>query len=176
MEAVVAVVSASEVDGLSRVHEVDVVREMLLGLLEKKRGDHSPVLGDLYLSAYVFCRRRKFSAAKIATLLTLCHCALDHDRSTSDPLDTFERSYERFEEMLVAHSVERPPWTTGTFTLDDVRAIVDFMLHNYYRHYRLYKALFTKKVVPNFHQEHLFSVERPTYHAPLTTATRLEEQ
>ena len=44
------------------------------------------------------------------------------------------------------HSIERPPKFVGIFDQADVKHIVEFMLHNYFRHWRLYKACFTKRL------------------------------
>lgn len=52
---------------------------------------------------------------------------------------TLERSWERTKNLLLAHSVQRPPFSTQIFSWADLKAITSYLLNTYYRHYKLYQ-------------------------------------
>ena len=53
------------------------------------------------------------------------------------------KSFATFKELLLRHSVQRPPHSLGKFNLDDVKKIDEFVLDNFYRHYPMYKYALT---------------------------------
>lgn len=44
------------------------------------------------------------------------------------------------------HSLHRPPFSAGVFTLQQMSALVAWALHTYYRHYKLYQYAFTPRI------------------------------
>jgi len=54
-------------------------------------------------------------------------------------------AFNFFRDLLLQHSVQRPPYSVGLFCLQDVTAITDFASRSFFRHYMLYKYCFTKK-------------------------------
>jgi hypothetical protein len=70
-------------------------------------------------------------------------------------------SFDEFKESLLRHAVERSPHTLGIFSVDDVSRIVEYMLNSYFRHYSLYKYIFTKKLVVTLVQTSPHGVETP---------------
>lgn len=44
------------------------------------------------------------------------------------------------------HSLHRPPFSAGVFTLQQMTALVAWALHSYFRHYKLYQYAFTARV------------------------------
>lgn len=67
-----------------------------------------------------------------------------HTRSTEQRLQV-DISFTSFKELLLAHSVQRPPYSTGLFTLQEMKDILNWMLDTYYRHYKLYMYAFTDR-------------------------------
>jgi hypothetical protein len=53
---------------------------------------------------------------------------------------TLERSFEFFKELLLRHSVQRPPFSVGLFSFQEMKAITEWMMDSYYRHYKLYQV------------------------------------
>lgn len=51
-----------------------------------------------------------------------------------------ERSFEFFKELLLRHSVQRPPFSVGLFSFQEMKAITEWMMDSYYRHYKLYQV------------------------------------
>ena len=41
---------------------------------------------------------------------------------------------------------QRPPWSINLFSPNQVRLITDYVLNTYFRHYKLYKYVFTPMV------------------------------
>lgn len=58
-----------------------------------------------------------------------------------------DRSFENFKELLLTHSVQRPPFSIGLFTFTEMKAIMAWALDTYYRHYKLYMYAFTDRCV-----------------------------
>lgn len=54
--------------------------------------------------------------------------ALDSkDMSTDGARSSLKTSFDRFEELILRHAVDRPPWTTGILSAKDVGAITDYV-------------------------------------------------
>ena len=54
-------------------------------------------------------------------------------------------SFQYCKDLLLAHSVQRPPYSIGLFTLPEMKALLSWMLDTYYRHYKLYMYAFTDR-------------------------------
>lgn len=52
--------------------------------------------------------------------------------------------------------------SVGLFSPDQVEAIVDFITHTYFRHFHLYKSIYTPFLHQHLVQEHISDVQRPT--------------
>ena len=50
-------------------------------------------------------------------------------------------------ELLVSHSVHRPPYSIQLYSLDQVKNITEYVLQTYFKHFKLYKYAFTKRVL-----------------------------
>ncbi|KAI5078703.1 hypothetical protein GOP47_0006374 [Adiantum capillus-veneris] len=62
---------------------------------------------------------------------------------------TLERSWERTKDLLLLHSVQRPPFSTQIFSWADLKAITSYLLNTYYRHYKLYQYSFCPTLILN---------------------------
>lgn len=75
--------------------------------------------------------------------------------------------------------------SVGLFSTDQVEAIVDFVTHTYFRHFHLYKSIYTPFLHQHLVQTHIMDVQRPTpaprlsqaimHAAPQPTATAEDE-
>jgi hypothetical protein len=54
-------------------------------------------------------------------------------------------AYARLEELLLVHSVQRPPHAVAVFRLDEARALADYVAATYLRYYTLYLHAFTHR-------------------------------
>lgn len=100
-------------------------------------------LTELFVNALSFANRQSMNAAKVSTLLSI---VLDlHDSACSAPMGTPVAAFKRFQANLIRHSVERPPFSIGVFSVGDVRAVVDYMVGSYFRHFKMYQFVFGEK-------------------------------
>ncbi|KAJ1460346.1 flagellar C1a complex subunit C1a-32-domain-containing protein [Pelagophyceae sp. CCMP2097] len=173
-------VTREHIDELGAIYEPAKTRAFLLEVLQGKEGFDSKqleIIADLYNYSWAFCKERGFDARKASTFLTICRNVFDFDISTNDPAKDMASSFKLFQTALLMHAVERPPKTVGVFDEGDVKAAVDFMLHNYYRHWRLYKVVFTKRLQVTITTVAPFGVNEPPPKAkPLAEAIQSPEE
>ena len=81
-----------------------------------------------------------------------------------------EQSLERLVESVMRHSVQRPPASVAVFQLAEARALVDFFISGYYRHFHLYQHAFRKAIVANVSQARPFAYQIPPVPPPLMDA------
>lgn len=112
---------------------------------------------DLYYYAYAFCKERRFEGRKISVVLAVLRELVKFDSQSE--LSTMEHSFERFQQLCMLHACERPPWTAGVLTLDDIERVVDHVADSYYRHFKLFKSVFTVEERLLLEQQTCFGVE-----------------
>ncbi|CAM9857818.1 unnamed protein product, partial [Laminaria digitata] len=134
---------------------------------------------DFHYYNYAFCKERRFDARATSTFLSImkdsgvphAHISLSKkDMATNDTISSLRASFDRFEELILRHAVDRPPWTTGVLSPKDIGAITDYV---YYRHFHLYKHIFTTKINIVIEQRHPHGVEEPFVPPPLHAALTL---
>lgn len=100
------------------------------------------ILMDLFINTLQFSKEKHFSAEKASTFFSIVK--VNHYKAIGERL-TIERSFKFFKSLLLQHSVQRPPYSVGIFSLEDVKSTTEYMINSYYRHYKLYQYTFTKK-------------------------------
>jgi hypothetical protein len=107
--------------------------------VDEESGFRTEILADMHFHNYTFCKSRDFPPAKTSTLLSIMKVVLEESRSQRL---TASASFDVFKDLVLKHSVERPPRSVGVFSFDDVRAIMDYIHNGFFRHYRLYMYAF----------------------------------
>lgn len=102
---------------------------------------HWAVIINYFEGHYDFARRSKFTEAKMGCLLEIMLYLLK--QLLASRLSE-ERSFEMFKELLVRHSVQRPPHSLAIFNADDVKAINEHVQDTLYRFYNMYLYALTK--------------------------------
>lgn len=102
------------------------------------------ILLDLYGHAVLFAKAEGMSTAKTSTLIGILHTL--HETSMADRL-TRAASYDLLRTLMVRHSIARPPYSAAVFSLADVRALDEYLMDTYYRHYKMYYFCFVPKEV-----------------------------
>merc|ERR1712094_31518 len=51
-------------------------------------------------------------------------------------------AFNVFKQWILKHSVERPPWSVGIFSHDDVKEITSYVHNTFVRHYQLYMYVY----------------------------------
>ncbi|CAM9671118.1 unnamed protein product [Chrysoparadoxa australica] len=153
-------------------------RDLLAQFLGLGREDprEQAVATDFHFYNYAFCKERRFNTRKTSTLLSILQDILLEDTKSPEAAFSISKSFQRFKELLLKHSVERPPWSSGVFDPADVHAITDFVTNSYYRHFKLYKGVFTDRVNTKFEQRNCLTCEFPMLPVELSHAELQAEQ
>ena len=117
----------------------------ILGLAGSTSSKHALIELDMYFYAVMFAKREAFNPAQLSAFFTILKCV--HKMCISTPYDNMSESFEYFKALLVRHSVFRPPYSTCLYSMKQVKAITEYVLSTYFKHFKLYKYAFTKKVV-----------------------------
>lgn len=144
-EAALAEISARPTD-----HKGQSVLAKHMHLKEYGSDPRERILLDLYVSALHHCREAAMTPEKTSTFVSIVKAnhakAVEDLKPPSNSGLTVEKSFAYFQELMVAHSAHRPPYSVGIFTVAEAKALTEWTLATYYRHYKLYQYAFTKRV------------------------------
>jgi len=117
------------------------VKQLLKGCMkiDQAEGFRTEILADMHYHNYGFCGAHGFTAIKSSTFLSIMKLVLEE--AVGRRL-TASEAFDVFKDWLLKHSVERPPWSVGVFTFDDVKAVMDYVHNTFFRHYRLYMYVY----------------------------------
>ncbi|XP_029933311.1 cilia- and flagella-associated protein 119 [Myripristis murdjan] len=107
---------------------------------EPKRG----VLLELYVHTVLFCRESSLNREQTSALLSIIKCI--HQANTETTFNNMEQCFEYCGELLLCHSVRRPPFSVSLFSSEEVTHILKYIYNTYIRHHKLYKYIFTPQV------------------------------
>ncbi|KAL3900476.1 MAG: hypothetical protein SGCHY_001316 [Lobulomycetales sp.] len=99
---------------------------------------------DMYYHALAFAKSLVLSPEQTSVLFSLIKET--HEHAVSSPFITFEKDFLHFKNLLLAHAINRPPYSIRIFSLSQVKSICDWATQGYFRHYLMYKFAFTRKV------------------------------
>ncbi len=117
----------------------------LLGLGEPATASKRVLIElDLYTYAILFAKSQSFTAEQISAFFTILKSV--HLMCISTPFDNLQETFEYFKQLLLRHSVNRPPFSVGLYTSAQIRDISEYVLKSYFKHFKLYKYAFTKRV------------------------------
>ena len=102
---------------------------------------------DLYTYAVLFCKKNEFSPEQLSAFFTILKSV--HSLCISTPYDNLQDTFVYFRELILRHCVQRPPFSTSLYSLSQVKIITDYVLSTYFKHFKLYKYAFTKRVQLN---------------------------
>ncbi|KAH9582214.1 Flagellar C1a complex subunit C1a-32 [Trypanosoma melophagium] len=132
------------------------------------------ILLDMLAHLILFTKSRLMSAEKVSALVGILLTV-----HTESMLKKYTRvqSYHRMRDLMVQHSVPRPPFSCGVFNVRDVQEIDEYLLRSYYRHYKMYVYAFVPREVANLHCVDVTNVHQipPATLPSLVTATEEHE-
>lgn len=99
---------------------------------------------DLYVYAFLFGLKQEFSSAQLSTLLSIVKKL--HELCISTAFDNQSQVLSYFQELVVRHSINRSPFSICIFSPNEVKSINEYVLSTYFKHFKLYKYAFTRKV------------------------------
>ncbi|XP_051001303.1 cilia- and flagella-associated protein 119 [Acomys russatus] len=132
---------------LEKAATVEEMREVLAELLELGYPEQSPrdaIILDLFSHALIFCRQQNFSLEQTSAACALLQDL--HKACVATPLGNVEECYHYFTRVLFCHGVRRPPFSIDLFKEEQLLALADYVVNTYFRHFKLYKYVFTPQV------------------------------
>ncbi|KAL6763783.1 central apparatus associated protein C1a-34 [Haematococcus lacustris] len=106
---------------------------------------------DLYMHTLQYGQERQFKHDKLSGLFSIMKEV--HRRSTEGRMPV-DRSFAVFKQLMLQHSVQRPPYSISLFSMPEYKAVLEWGLDTYYRYYKLYMYTYTDRVVMNVSQQH----------------------
>ena len=88
---------------------------------------------DLYVSVLRFGDSLALEDDKMSGLFSIVKEVFTAAITERQQVDV---SFSHFQKLLLEHSIHRPPYSVGLFTLAETKAIVSWMLDTFYRHYK----------------------------------------
>lgn len=114
---------------------------------------------DLYTYAVLFAKRTGFTAEQLSAFFTIVKSV--HLMCISTPFDNLQETFQFFKDLLLKHSVNRPPYSTCLYSIAQVKDITEYVLKTYFKHFKLYKYVFTKRVLLNLKLSYSGVAESP---------------
>lgn len=103
---------------------------------------------DMLAHLIVFTKTCSMSLEKVSTIVGIM---LELHRESMSNQYTRSQSYHRLRELMLLHSVPRPPFSCGIFSVADVQHIDEYLLLSYFRHYKMYVYAFVPQRLANIH-------------------------
>mmetsp|Transcript_26728 Transcript_26728/g.52678 ORF Transcript_26728/g.52678 Transcript_26728/m.52678 type:complete len:356 (-) Transcript_26728:257-1324(-) len=97
---------------------------------------------DLMLSTISFSMRLKFTHIQTSCLVSIVKYVHIAACELPGPPMLLAKAYTMFEDLLLKHSVERPPFSISVFSYADTKAINAHMVATYFRHLKMYQYVF----------------------------------
>ncbi|CAK6444993.1 unnamed protein product [Pipistrellus nathusii] len=132
---------------LEKTANAEEMREVLadlLGLGWPEQSQRDAITLDLFSHALIFCRQQGFSMEQTSTACALLQDL--HKACVATPLGNVEECYRYFSSVLFCHGVRRPPFSINLFKEEQLLALADYVVNTYFRHFKLYKYVFTPEV------------------------------
>ncbi|XP_040133456.1 cilia- and flagella-associated protein 119 isoform X2 [Ictidomys tridecemlineatus] len=132
---------------LEKTDNIEEMREVLAELLKigcPEQNLQDAITLDLYSHALIFCRQQGFSLEQTSVACALLQDL--HKACAATPLGNVEECYRYFTSVLFCHGVRRPPFSIDLFKEEQLLALADYVVNTYFRHFKLYKYVFTPQV------------------------------
>ncbi|XP_015463884.3 coiled-coil domain-containing protein 189 [Astyanax mexicanus] len=115
-------------------------RALKLDLPEPRLG----ILLEMFTNLVRFCREQHFNREQTSVLLSIVKNV--HQLNTETPLNNMDQCFSYCSELLLCHSVRRPPFSVHLFDAEQLTQILQYLTNTYMRHYKLYKYIFTPQM------------------------------
>ncbi|XP_010970750.2 cilia- and flagella-associated protein 119 [Camelus bactrianus] len=136
--------SMHRLEKTANVEEMREVLAELLGLTCPEQSLRDAITLDLFSHVLIFCRQQGFSLEQTSTACALLQDL--HKACIATPLGNVEECYRYFTSVLFCHGVRRPPFSINLFKEEQLLALADYVVNTYFRHFKLYKYVFTPQV------------------------------
>ncbi|XP_048188718.1 cilia- and flagella-associated protein 119 [Perognathus longimembris pacificus] len=158
---------------LEKTATLEEMREVLTELLELGSPEQSlrdAITLDLFSHALIFCRQQGFSLEQMSAACAILQDL--HKACVATPLGNVEECYRYFTSVLFCHGVRRPPFSIDLFKEEQLLALADYVVNTYFRHFKLYKYVFTPQVLAMGLQEAISIFPFPSEQVPFSQHPR----
>ncbi|XP_060794974.1 coiled-coil domain-containing protein 189 [Neoarius graeffei] len=153
--------SYSDAEEITRIESIPEISRILCQALHVEAPDpQRGILLELYTNIVLFCRQQKFSQEQTSVLLSIVKNV--HQLNTETPLNNMDQCFTYCCELLLCHSVRRPPFSIDLFNSEQVTEIVKYLINTYMKHYLLYKYAFTPQMHLDLSLSYVGMPEEPT--------------
>ncbi|KXS19762.1 hypothetical protein M427DRAFT_504729 [Gonapodya prolifera JEL478] len=102
------------------------------------------ILLEFYFYILKFSQQNDFTPEQSSTFFSIMKKT--HERCVSTRYVDLGHDFAHFKELVVKHSIHRPPYSVKVFSPRQIKVITEFATNTYFKHYSLYSYVFTKKV------------------------------
>lgn len=99
------------------------------------------ILIDLHYYALKFAFANNFSKIQISSFVSILRAL--HRANQETPFDNYDHLLRYFQDLVICHSIKRPPFCVAIFDHQNVVKLISFISDTYLKHYKLYKYAFT---------------------------------
>ncbi|GFO26133.1 coiled-coil domain-containing protein c16orf93 homolog [Plakobranchus ocellatus] len=138
------------VDAVDRINEslnADHIKQVLADIFELDNYKDNLKTGikmDLYFYSLQFAREQNFSPEKISAFFSIIKKVFEVCIET--PYGNLDHTFQYFKDLLLCHSVNRPPYSIELFSPHEVRKISEYTINTFFRHFKMYKYAFTPMI------------------------------
>ena len=124
---------------------LDVILDIQPSGEDVREAKRNLITRDLFYYTVLFARKQGLTVEQLSALFTITKVI--HKLCISTPYDNTRSCFNLLQEMMICHSVHRPPYSVQLYSLDQVKQITDYILQSYFKNFKLYKYAFTKRVL-----------------------------
>lgn len=139
--------TVSDLDVVDEVQAPDHVKQTLANIFkveDYKDNLKNGILVDLFYYCIQFSRDNSFSKEQTSAFFSIVKKT--HEVCVETPFGNVENCFRYFKELVLCHAVKRPPYSIDLFSPDEVRKITEYVINTYFRHFKMYKYVFTPLV------------------------------
>eukprot|EP00892_Ulva_mutabilis_P004767 jgi/Ulvmu1/2662/UM014_0118.1 len=118
----------------------------VMGLPDDKEPRNRIVL-DLYMAVLSFCARSKFDDIKCSTCMGIIRTI---HTTAMKQRQHLQACCKHFNELMLQHSVHRPPWSMSILSMADIKLFSSFVHAHYFCNFAYFKYAFTPAVTLSF--------------------------
>ncbi|XP_067883047.1 coiled-coil domain-containing protein 189 isoform X3 [Heterodontus francisci] len=137
----------SGMDIIQKASTTEEIKQALHQLLSVSLDGTDPraaILLDLYVYTLQFAKSHRFNKEQTSGFFSIVKRL--HQACTGTPLGNVKECFDYFLELVLCNSVRRPPFSVDLFNAEQVKLVTDYVLDTYFRHFKLYKYVFTPQL------------------------------
>lgn len=104
--------------------------------LSVDEGFQAQILAEFHYHNFAFCRQHGFCNEKMSTFLSIMKRV--HSKSILEDKLSVEQARALFENLLILHSQQLPPYRVGAFTKQEAQLLREYVARSFFRLYSLH--------------------------------------